>query len=303
MHCLSYYIVLSAVAIHSKKDVGGHGTFPCSFSWASTNNKYFCKETCSGEDILVETKGSRNVTQGRYSIDDDGNGHVTVTIKDLKKSDSGTYWCGVERFGPDSYQEVHLTVTDDSPGTGQTLMVWTRVGVVVMVTVMGLVLTLFCIKRRGSRRQTSPQLVYKNTKTAPSGEERGNKQPKPPQPVYYNTNTAPSGEERGNKQPKPPQPVYYNTNTAPSGEEKVDRLYENTRKPRKKRYVAPVIPINSPNASTNPADHAPTTNHADHAPTTNLADHAPTTNLADHTSTTYPAGQVTRAVMNGMLAE
>uniref|UniRef100_A0AAY5KYL3 Immunoglobulin domain-containing protein n=1 Tax=Esox lucius TaxID=8010 RepID=A0AAY5KYL3_ESOLU len=89
---------------------GGYVTFPCSFILAENNNKYFCKDPCS--DILVETKGSRNVNQGRYSIEDNGNGVVTVTIKDLKKSDSGTYKCGVERVGVDTYQEVYLTVTD-----------------------------------------------------------------------------------------------------------------------------------------------------------------------------------------------
>uniref|UniRef100_A0A3P8YC82 Immunoglobulin V-set domain-containing protein n=1 Tax=Esox lucius TaxID=8010 RepID=A0A3P8YC82_ESOLU len=86
--------------------VGGHVTFSCLFMLAENNNKYFCKETCSGEDILVETKGNRNVNQGRYSIEDYGNGHVTVTIKDLKKSDSGTYWCGVERVGVDNIVTV-----------------------------------------------------------------------------------------------------------------------------------------------------------------------------------------------------
>uniref|UniRef100_A0AAY5L740 Immunoglobulin domain-containing protein n=1 Tax=Esox lucius TaxID=8010 RepID=A0AAY5L740_ESOLU len=110
----SCFIALSAVAVnYFKRVLGGHVTFPCLFSWAKTNNKYFCKETCSGKDILVETKGSRNVTQGRYSLHDFRNGVFTVTIKDLKKSDSGTYWCGAERYGPDSYQKVNLRETDD----------------------------------------------------------------------------------------------------------------------------------------------------------------------------------------------
>ncbi|KAM9485948.1 uncharacterized protein ACWYII_004787 [Salvelinus alpinus] len=99
--------------------------FSCSFTWAGTNIKYFCKGTCSGEDILVETKGSTNVTQSRYRIEDKGNGVFYVTIKNLRKTDSGTYWCGVERYGPDTYQEVHLTVTD-APTTSTTSTVSSR---------------------------------------------------------------------------------------------------------------------------------------------------------------------------------
>uniref|UniRef100_A0A3P8YCA3 Immunoglobulin domain-containing protein n=1 Tax=Esox lucius TaxID=8010 RepID=A0A3P8YCA3_ESOLU len=91
---------------------GGYVTFSCFFGWSENNNKFICKKTCSDEDILVETKGSRNVTQGRYSITDNGNGVFSVTIKDLKKSDSGEYWCGVERSVKDSYKELYLSVRD-----------------------------------------------------------------------------------------------------------------------------------------------------------------------------------------------
>uniref|UniRef100_A0AAZ3RTX8 Immunoglobulin domain-containing protein n=1 Tax=Oncorhynchus tshawytscha TaxID=74940 RepID=A0AAZ3RTX8_ONCTS len=115
-------VVVSAV---TKEVVGGQVTVGCSFTLAGNNNKYFCKGTCSGGDILVETNGSKNVSQGRYSIEDKGDGVFYVTIKNLRKSDSGTYWCGVERSIKDTYQEEHLTVTDDlsttSPNTSSTL--------------------------------------------------------------------------------------------------------------------------------------------------------------------------------------
>uniref|UniRef100_A0AAZ3QZF8 Immunoglobulin domain-containing protein n=1 Tax=Oncorhynchus tshawytscha TaxID=74940 RepID=A0AAZ3QZF8_ONCTS len=107
-------VVESAV---TKEVVGGQVTVGCSFTLAGNNNKYFCKGTCSGGDILVETNGSKNVSQGRYSIEDNRDGVFYVTIKNLRKSDSGTYWCGVERYGLDTYQEEHLTVTDASPET------------------------------------------------------------------------------------------------------------------------------------------------------------------------------------------
>ncbi|KAL4648736.1 CMRF35-like molecule 8 isoform X2 [Arapaima gigas] len=39
-------------------------------------------------------------------------GTFYVTISDLKKTDTGTYWCGASRFGLDAYTEVYLTVVN-----------------------------------------------------------------------------------------------------------------------------------------------------------------------------------------------
>ena len=102
-------VVESAV---TKEVVGGQVTVGCSFTLAGNNNKYFCKGTCSGKDILVETNGSKNVSQGRYSIEDNRDGVFYVTIKNQMKSDSGTYWCGVDRTIKDTFLEVNLKVTD-----------------------------------------------------------------------------------------------------------------------------------------------------------------------------------------------
>ncbi|XP_071246055.1 CMRF35-like molecule 8 [Salvelinus alpinus] len=213
--------------------VGGHVMFGCSFTLAANNNKYFCRGTCSDRDILVKTKGSKNVSQDRYSIEDKGDVFY-VTIKNLMKTDSGTYWCGVDRSIKDSYQEVHLTVivapptstpspvtsrphvstapptstpspvtsrphvsttlpnlSTTSPNTSTTflasgdisdhsssragLMVWTSVGLVVMVTVLGLVLLLFYRQRRGTRRTPPPPPVSSNTQPDPTGEVRDTK--------------------------------------------------------------------------------------------------------------------------------
>uniref|UniRef100_A0A4W5PV98 Immunoglobulin domain-containing protein n=1 Tax=Hucho hucho TaxID=62062 RepID=A0A4W5PV98_9TELE len=93
--------------------VGRLVEFKCSHIFAKRNKKYFCKDTCTGSDILVQTEDSKNcIKTGRYSIDDRGDGDFTVTINHLKTSDSGTYWCGVDRFFIDSSQEVLLTVQD-----------------------------------------------------------------------------------------------------------------------------------------------------------------------------------------------
>ncbi|XP_038838156.1 CMRF35-like molecule 5 [Salvelinus namaycush] len=93
--------------------VGGQVEIKCSHKFAKHNKKYFCKDTCTGSDILVHTEDSKDYTKtGRYSIDDRGDGDLTVTINNLKMSDSGTYWCGVDRFFIDTSQEVLLRVLD-----------------------------------------------------------------------------------------------------------------------------------------------------------------------------------------------
>ena len=78
----------------------------CSHANAFTNVKYFCKEACRNEDILIS---SSNKDSSKYSIRDEGNTFY-VTISHLTKDDSGTYWCGIERFGLDTYTKVILTV-------------------------------------------------------------------------------------------------------------------------------------------------------------------------------------------------
>ncbi|KAL1005553.1 hypothetical protein UPYG_G00060590 [Umbra pygmaea] len=88
---------------------GGEVTFRCSHSQGPlySNNIYLFKQS----DILVQATESKKVTQGRYSLENTGDGKLTVTIKELKKSDSGTYWCQV--IWTD--QGVYLSVKDAIP--------------------------------------------------------------------------------------------------------------------------------------------------------------------------------------------
>lgn len=82
----------------------------CSHSWATTNVKYFCMLECAGKDVLIRSVGTgRTAKKGRYSLYDRGP-QFTVSIERLMKSDEGHYWCGVERLGLDTYQEVRLKV-------------------------------------------------------------------------------------------------------------------------------------------------------------------------------------------------
>ncbi len=54
---------------------------------------------------------SDQTPKGRYTLKDHGAGRFTVSITDLHELDSGNYWCGVERSGPDTFKKVKLTVS------------------------------------------------------------------------------------------------------------------------------------------------------------------------------------------------
>nr|XP_055062401.1 CMRF35-like molecule 5 [Misgurnus anguillicaudatus] len=87
--------------------IGKNAIFSCPHSWASTNRKYFCRDPCNGGDILVSSDRSPD---RRFALKDYGTGTFTINITDLVESDSGIYWCGVSRFGKDTYYKVNLRV-------------------------------------------------------------------------------------------------------------------------------------------------------------------------------------------------
>ncbi|XP_053471980.1 CMRF35-like molecule 1 isoform X2 [Ictalurus furcatus] len=89
-------------------------TIECSHVWANGNRKYFCKDPCKEEkDVVADSVKPLHV---RYQIQDRGN-VFTVTIADLKKTDSGKYWCAVDRMFGDTYTEVSLTVLEALPSS------------------------------------------------------------------------------------------------------------------------------------------------------------------------------------------
>ena len=87
--------------------MGEEVTITCSHTYASSNVKYFCGGACKDEDVLISSR--TNDQNGKYSIQDEGN-TFTVTISRLTEDDAGTYWCGIDRVGADTYREVDLTV-------------------------------------------------------------------------------------------------------------------------------------------------------------------------------------------------
>uniref|UniRef100_A0AAY5KL42 Ig-like domain-containing protein n=1 Tax=Esox lucius TaxID=8010 RepID=A0AAY5KL42_ESOLU len=118
MYMLSVSLCVSVVAgvcvtsevIKRRVQEGGSTSIECPYDQGyETYPKYFFKGIWAHK---VPTRVRKNYFEGRYSINDFGNGYFNVTIKDLERSDYGTYWCGVERDGVDSYQKVYLSVEE-----------------------------------------------------------------------------------------------------------------------------------------------------------------------------------------------
>ncbi|XP_004465597.1 CMRF35-like molecule 7 [Dasypus novemcinctus] len=78
-----------------------------------TYRKWWCRgadwRTCR---ILVRTdRSEREVKKGRVSIrDHQSNRSFSVTMENLRRNDTGTYWCGIEKIGVDLGFQVTVTV-------------------------------------------------------------------------------------------------------------------------------------------------------------------------------------------------
>ncbi|XP_077922159.1 CMRF35-like molecule 7 isoform X1 [Halichoerus grypus] len=93
---------------------GGSVSMQCHYTaeW-ETYEKWWCR----GADwiscqILVQTNGSEQVMKrDRVSIRDNQSHHLfTVTMEDVRRDDTDTYWCGISRHGPDLGTSIKVTI-------------------------------------------------------------------------------------------------------------------------------------------------------------------------------------------------
>ncbi|XP_034447084.1 uncharacterized protein LOC117764998 isoform X1 [Hippoglossus hippoglossus] len=101
---------------------GGTITVSCLFHLPA-EKKLFCRKSCGDGNVLIETDGVR-AQSGRYSIEyEEGvflqsHTFINVTIKQLRKSDSGNYTCGLKKtVRIDSTKSFEIIVTDASPSS------------------------------------------------------------------------------------------------------------------------------------------------------------------------------------------
>ncbi|KAL2764688.1 CMRF35-like molecule 1 isoform 2, partial [Daubentonia madagascariensis] len=98
----------------------GSLTFQCHYDpeW-ETYKKWWCRGADWGRcNILVLTTGSeQEVKKDRVSIRDSQKNHtVIVTMEELRRDDTDTYWCGIEKIGKDHGFQVKVTI-DPAPVT------------------------------------------------------------------------------------------------------------------------------------------------------------------------------------------
>uniref|UniRef100_A0A8C7L8V0 Immunoglobulin domain-containing protein n=1 Tax=Oncorhynchus kisutch TaxID=8019 RepID=A0A8C7L8V0_ONCKI len=108
-------ITLCLWVITNTATEGGSGHIECPYHRGyKKNQKYLSKGTYRDRVVVIQTQTHRQPAwshKGRYSLYDDTERKVfTVTIHNLVPEDSGTYWCGVDTWGPDQPTEVRLTV-------------------------------------------------------------------------------------------------------------------------------------------------------------------------------------------------
>ncbi|CAO2646013.1 CMRF35-like molecule 1 [Lemmus lemmus] len=103
--------------------VSGHEqgslTVRCRYdSFWKNHKKYWCRGADWNKcEILVQTDTSEKlVKKNRVSIRDNQRDFIfTVTMEELRLSDAGIYWCGIERIGYDHKFKVNVNIDPGNP--------------------------------------------------------------------------------------------------------------------------------------------------------------------------------------------
>ncbi|XP_009886575.1 PREDICTED: high affinity immunoglobulin alpha and immunoglobulin mu Fc receptor [Charadrius vociferus] len=121
--------VLFLLAALLQGEVGGSVTHQCFYSIMPANKydrKYWCKIAASGVcyTVISTTGYTSKDYVGRVSLKDiPENGTFTVIVTELKKSDTGTYRCGIGTTNRDLYISLNLTVLADAGALGPTELI------------------------------------------------------------------------------------------------------------------------------------------------------------------------------------
>ncbi|XP_029293424.1 CMRF35-like molecule 3 [Cottoperca gobio] len=158
--------------LNIKGHVGENVTFKCSNwnTWTSvkSNNKYFCKSPCSEDKHIIRAAFGKTTHEKRITLTNTAEA-LSVTFTHLQKSDSNTYYCGVDRTGLDAFIRVNLNVIDaESYSTKKTPKTFT-----VVPTLSSAVTNSFTISSNGSDIITDILTLYTPTPTASATQGAG----------------------------------------------------------------------------------------------------------------------------------
>ncbi|KAI3369839.1 hypothetical protein L3Q82_024421, partial [Scortum barcoo] len=78
--------------------VGQSFTYWCKYTTGSYTNKFICKgEDPSRCELLLNSTALPSEDTGRFSMTEDtANKNITITVRDVRTDDTGTYWCGAK---------------------------------------------------------------------------------------------------------------------------------------------------------------------------------------------------------------
>ncbi|XP_029994477.1 uncharacterized protein LOC115422341 isoform X2 [Sphaeramia orbicularis] len=108
-------VVSGEITVYERTE-GGTVTVECTFSWSLVDDKkkMFCRNECKNGVVLVETR-TENRQEGRYSIRlGSSKDFMSVTIRQLEKTDSGRYQCFLEGTIYNEHKEFEIKVTKKS---------------------------------------------------------------------------------------------------------------------------------------------------------------------------------------------
>ncbi|KAK2919256.1 polymeric immunoglobulin receptor-like isoform X1 [Channa argus] len=164
-----------------------------------TNRKFLCKgDSHRNCKDMVMSSSSSNQTEHRFTLQDDiSSRSFSVTIKELKAEDAGTYWCVSDsQRGAGNYNKIQLSV--DVASFQSVVFIAPAVALPILIIVLVLVCKYKCQKVQGN----AVELPRTTTKAADAEEVMGEAD------IYVNHDIAMSSKQRTSKQETETCPQY-----------------------------------------------------------------------------------------------
>ncbi|KAK2898123.1 polymeric immunoglobulin receptor-like isoform X2 [Channa argus] len=147
---------------------GGNITVGCYFTHTG-KTKFFCRDQCKDEDVFIATYSDTD-QKGRYStryLETSPTGaFLYVTITQLTDTDSGLYWCGLDR----SLHKLEISVTEDIGDNTKSYLV---LPLVVVTGLLSSATALMICRKRSSK----PKYEATGLEIRGNSEEKNNEIP------------------------------------------------------------------------------------------------------------------------------